>query len=83
MWINKRYKCKGAMRTSSSLESPWEDQFIEGKWYDCSYETSGWYEYKAISESGKEINLSKAEFNVVFFTDIDDVREELISEIIS
>ncbi len=98
MWINKKYKCKGTMKTSPSLEGEWIDQFVEGKWYDCQYNTwsheeeknklycrlnGGWDGYKSISESGVEIELSRAEFNVVFYVDYDEIREQLIDEILS
>ena len=85
MWISKKFKCKGTMKTCPSMDPSytWLEEFIEGKWYDCYYETSGWYEYKAISEIGKEVKFSKAEFNIVFFVDHDEIRDQLIDEIIN
>jgi len=98
MWINKRYKCRGTMKTSPSFEGVWVDQFIEGNWYDCQYHTwsheeeknnlyyrlnGGWNGYKAMSETGKEMEFNRDEFNIVFHVDIDVIREQLIDEIIS
>jgi len=97
MWINKKFKCKGTMSTSPSCEPyDWKEEFIEGKWYNCSYKTwsndpieniesykrnGGWNGYKAISEYGVELKFDRAHFNIVFYTTVDEIRESLINEI--
>jgi hypothetical protein len=71
----------------------WLDRFIEGKWYDGEYQTwsfedgyrinRGWKRYWIVNEQGKKEEISKAEFNAIFETDIENLREEKINEILN
>ena len=70
----------------------WSDRFIEGKWYSGEYETwkfkdgyrlnGGWRRYWVVNEQGKKEEISKAHFNAIFETDIENLREEKINEIL-
>jgi hypothetical protein len=70
----------------------WSDRFIEGKWYDGEYETwkfkdgyrlnGGWRRYWIVNEQGVKEEISKAHFNAIFETDIENLREEKINQII-
>jgi hypothetical protein len=70
----------------------WLDRFIEGKWYDGEYETwkskdgyrlnSGWRRYWVVNEQGKKEEISKAHFNAIFETDIENLRDKKINQII-
>jgi hypothetical protein len=70
----------------------WFDRFIEGKWYDGEYETwsyengykfnGGWKKYWVINEKGVKEEIHKAYFNAIFETDIENLRDEKINQII-
>lgn len=70
----------------------WSDRFIEGKWYDGEYETwswedgyklnGGWKKYWVINEKGVKEEIHKAYFNAIFETDIENLRDEKINQII-
>lgn len=69
----------------------WEDRFIEGKWYDGEYETwsdqlyklnGGWKRYWVINEMGEKEEISKAHMNAIFETDIQNLRDGKINEIL-
>lgn len=71
----------------------WSDRFIEGKWYDGEYQTwsfedgyrinGGWRRYWVINEQGKKEEISKAEFKAIFETDIQNLRNEKIINILN
>ncbi len=61
----------------------WSDRFIEGKWYSGEYETWKFKDgYWVVNEQGKKEEISKAHFNAIFETDIENLREEKINEIL-
>jgi hypothetical protein len=70
----------------------WEDRFIEGRWYDGEYEiwnyergyeiNGGWRKYWVINEKGEKEEIHRAHFNAIFETDIENLREEKINQII-
>lgn len=71
----------------------WSDRFIEGKWYDGEYQTwsfedgyrlnGGWCRYWVINEQGKKEEISRAEFKAIFETDIENLRNEKINNILN
>jgi hypothetical protein len=71
----------------------WSFRFIEGKWYDGEYQTwsfedgyrinGGWRRYWVINEQGKKEEISKAEFKSIFETDIQNLRNEKIINILN
>jgi hypothetical protein len=74
------------MKVTDSLESPWVDIFIQDKWYcvDFDYDDklTSFCEYSAIDETGNIRKLTKAEYNVVFYS-VEEIRNFLIDEVIS
>ena len=67
MIIKTKFKCKSTSQTSPGWGFPWQDRFIEGKWYDGEYDTwgpqftsedkmyemnGGWRKYWAVNEKG-------------------------------
>lgn len=69
-----------------------KERFIEGKWYDGEYET-WWFEggyrmngghrrYWIINESGEKEDIGRPMFNIIFETDINELRDNKIKEIL-
>ena len=93
MIVKTRWKCKSTTQHSDGLNSQWINVFIKGKWYDCEYETwsssdgfrlnGGWKRYWAINENGEKSELSKSEATLIFYQNIDDLRDAKIDLIIN
>ena len=82
-----------APNTGNTLSNiKWSDRFIEGKWYDGEYETwsyengykfnGGWKKYWIVNEKGMKEEIHRAHFNAIFETDIENLRDEKINQII-
>jgi len=93
--IKTKFLCKNGSRTAprGPLDSiKWEDRFIEGKWYDGEYEcwsfdrgyeiNGGWRRYWIVNEKGVKEEISRARFRVIFETDIQQLREEKLKDIL-
>ncbi len=95
--IKTKFLCKNgsrvAPRTRTFSNIKWEDRFIEGKWYDGEYEiwsfedgyrlNGGWRRYWVINEKGVKEEVHKAHFKAIFETDIQELREEKINNILN
>ena len=93
MIVPCKFKCKaGSKITDRGAIGPWIDNFIEGKWYDGEYETwsfengyilnGGFRRYWVTNESGVKQEISKAYMNAIFYLNKDDIRNEIIDDII-
>ena len=89
--VKTKFLCKNGSRTASKLGGPWEDRFIEGKWYDGEYQTwseqlfklnNGWRRYWVLNEQGVKEEISKAHFRAIFETDTQQLRDRKIEDII-
>lgn len=87
----KNYTGKLGTNNKIGFNLKWEDRFIEGKWYDGEYETwsdqlyklnGGWKRYWVINEMGEKEEISKAHMNAIFETDIQNLRDVKINEIL-
>jgi hypothetical protein len=73
------------------------DRFIEGEWYDGSYElwyddedrnnnmyrlNGRWRRYKVFNESGVEEEITKPMMQAIFEMDIEKIREQKIKQIL-
>ena len=84
------YVCKHAMSTAPKI-GEWTPLFIEGKEYECEYETWGWEDgyrlngswrrYWATGEDGTHREMPRAHFRAVFHTD-HEKRDLLIEGIL-
>jgi hypothetical protein len=90
--VKTKFLCKNGSRTGSTLGGPWVDKFIEGKWYDGEYQTwsfedgyrinGGWRRYWVVNEQGEKEEISKGHFKVIFETDVQQLRDKKIEDII-
>ena len=99
--IKTKYYCKGtsksAPRGSTLSNLQWTDRFIEGKWYDGTYElwyddidknnnmyrlNNKWKRYTVINESGIEEEISKPMMQAIFEKDKEQVRNIKIEQIL-
>ncbi len=94
--IKTKFLCKYSSRTAfggnSFNDTVWQDRFIEDKWYDGEYETwswedgyrinNGWRRYWVVNEKGVKEEVSKAHFKIIFETDVQQLRDKKIEDII-
>ncbi len=88
--VKTKFLCKNGSSIATKPSSindlssiNWSDRFIEGKWYSGEYETWKFKDgYWVVNEQGKKEEISKAHFNAIFETDIENLREEKINEIL-
>jgi hypothetical protein len=84
---------RGSYPNTDTLECiKWQDRFIEDKWYDGEYETwswedgyrinGSWRKYWIINELGEKEEISKSMFKVLFETDIYQLRDRKIEDLI-
>ena len=96
MIIKTKFYCKGGMKRGSSpvaANNFWTEIFIEGKWYDGEYETwdwedgyrinGGWRKYWVVNELGEKEEVSKSRMRVVFNTEINEIRDQKIDDILN
>lgn len=70
----------------------WQDRFIVDKWYDGEYETwswedgyrvnDGWRRYWVINEQGDKEEISRSQFNIIFETKVEELRDNKIDQIL-
>ncbi len=91
MIVKTKFLCKSGSRTASRLGGPWEDRFIEDKWYDGEYQTwseqlfrlnGGWRRYWVINEQGVKEEISRSWFKLIFETDTQQLRDRKIEDVI-
>ncbi len=94
MIIKTKFKCKSNCKTSPRMgtSATFSDKFIEGKYYDVEYETwsfddgyrlnNGWKSYLVVDENGLKEKMSRVTFRAIFYTEIDDIRNETINDIL-
>lgn len=93
----KKCRCKGTMSVCQSMsDGDWEDVFIKDKWYEVNHVewsndpvhdlkmrkiNGGWRDYLAMTEFGTWRQLTRSDFNIIFYSDV-ELREALINDII-
>jgi hypothetical protein len=88
--IKTKFLCKTTM--GSGPYNSIEQKFTEGKWYDGEYETwgwkdgyecnNGWRRYWIVNDVGVKEEIQRTMFNAIFETDIIELRDNKINEII-
>jgi len=88
--IKTKFLCNTTM--SSGPYNSIEQKFTEGKWYDGEYETwgwkngyecnNGWRRYWIVNDVGVKEEVQRTMFNAIFETDIIELRDNKINEII-
>lgn len=100
--IKTKYYCKGTSQVGGGRGAKlgsitWVDRFVEGKWYDGTYElwsddetrnntmyrlNNKWKKYKVINESGVEEEISISHMNCIFEMDKEENRNIKIEQIL-